>query len=142
MERLLIALVILAVALVVAWFAQRRRPDAPTQASPIRSLPQQLDRGDFVSPGQNYLVAVFTSDTCDACASVLEAVETLAAPDVAIQNISWQSDKELHDRYAIDTVPATVIAGPDGAVGAGFLGQMPAAELAESMAAFRNSALG
>ncbi|MCP3937015.1 MAG: hypothetical protein GY708_16785 [Actinomycetia bacterium] len=142
MERLLIAVVILVVALVVAWFAQRRRPDAPMQTSADRLLPHQLDRGDFTSPEQTYLVAVFSSDSCDACASVLAAVETLAAPDVAIQNISWQFDKDLHDRYAIETVPATVIAGPDGVVGAGFLGQMQVAELVESMTALRNTSLG
>lgn len=138
MERVLIAAAIIVIALVVAYLAQRRRSDPPTQATPVRSLPQQLDRADFAFPASTYLVVVFSSDTCDACSAVLDTVEAIRADDVAVQNVSWQADKILHGRYEIDTVPATVVAGPDGAVGAAFLGQMPQGELIEAMQAFRD----
>ncbi|MCB0989690.1 MAG: thioredoxin family protein [Acidimicrobiales bacterium] len=138
MERVIIAAAIIAVALVVAFVAQRRRTDPPTQATPVRSLPQQLDREDFAAPGTTFVVVMFSSDTCDACALVSETVKAIEAPDVAFQNVSWQADKKLHARYEIESVPATVIAGPDGAVGAAFLGTIVEAELVEAMQAFRN----
>ena len=60
MDRLLLALAVVVVAVIVAQIVRRRRADAPTQ--PSRSLPSQLDRHDFA--GEAWLVAVFTSDSC------------------------------------------------------------------------------
>ena len=68
MERLLIALAVVAVAAVVSEVVRRRRSaDAPTQSR--RELPSQLDRSDF--PGDNWLVTIFTSESCSTCADVV-----------------------------------------------------------------------
>ena len=76
MDRVLLAVVIAVVAAVVALVLRRRaRPDAPTQ--PRGRVPEQLDRRDFSSPDAPWLVAVFTSQTCDACADVRSKVEVL-----------------------------------------------------------------
>lgn len=137
MERLVIALVLIVVAVAVAGIVQRRRPDAPTQ-SRAAILPQQLDRGDFAGADAPWLVVVFSSDTCDACVEALVKAESLAADDVVVQEVSWQTDPDLHRRYAIGTVPALVIAGADGAVGAGFVGPPPTTELWAAMASLRD----
>ena len=70
MTRVLIALVLVAIAAVVALVVERRRPAPPTQ--PTFAVPAQLDRDDFDRPDAAWLVAVFTSATCDACAGVWE----------------------------------------------------------------------
>lgn len=136
MERLLIAAAIVIVALVVAAALRRRQPDAPTQGSTF-ALPQQLDRADFDHAEVPWLAVVFSSDTCDACAEAMVKAETLVTDDVAVQEVSWQRSPALHERYAIDTVPAMVIAGADGAVEAAFLGPPPTGELWAAMDAAR-----
>ena len=126
MERLLLALAIVALAAVVSGFVRNRRTsDPPTQ--PRRELPTQLDRGDF--EGDKWLVAVFTSDSCNSCADVARKAEVMRSDEVAVAVTSFQARKDLHDRYAIDAVPCLVIADPDGVVHDGFLGPVTATDL-------------
>ena len=101
MERLLVAVALAVVALVVASVVQRRqRADAPVRTG--YELPTQLDRGDFDRPDAPWLVAVFTSATCDTCRGVWERAQPLASDAVAVQEIEYRARKDLHDRYAID----------------------------------------
>lgn len=132
MERLILAVVLVAVAVVIAGVVQRRRPDAPTQA-PSALVPRQLDRNDFSGSSSEWLIVVFSSDTCQACDDALSQAESLAGDDVHIQEITWQDDPDLHRRYSIETVPLMAIAGPDGAVGAGFVGPPDPAELRKAL---------
>jgi len=136
MERLLIAALLVVVAFVVAGYVQRRRPDAPTQSRSV-SIPQQLDRGDFSGASSPWLVVVFSSDTCAACETALARAEYLAGDDVHVQEVTWQVDAELHQRYSIDTVPIVVIASEDGSVEAGFVGPPATAELLAAMTSLR-----
>jgi hypothetical protein len=134
MDRLLIAAAIVAVAVVVALLVRRRRPDAPAQVS--RSVPSQLDRSDFDQPDAAWLVAVFTSATCDTCGEVVRAARTLAAPpSVVVTDVEYQSRRELHDRYRVEAVPMVVIADAEGVVRAGRFGPVSAMELAAALAA-------
>jgi hypothetical protein len=138
MDRLLIAAAIVAVAVVVALLVRRRRPDAPAQVS--RSVPSQLDRADFDHPDAPWLVAVFTSATCDTCSEVVREAGTLAAPpDVAVTDVGYQTRRELHDRYRVEAVPMVVIADAEGVVRAGRFGPVSAAELAAALAAARGA---
>ena len=137
MERLILAAVLVVVALIVAGVVQRRRLDAPTQARNAL-IPQQLDRADFERPETDWLVVVFSSSTCDACAEALVKAQSLAAHDVVVQEVVWQTSRDLHERYAIDTVPSLVIAGIDGAVEAGFIGPPPTSELWAAMSSLRD----
>lgn len=126
MDRLLIALAIMAVAGIVAEVARRRRrTDPPTQ--PRRQLPSQLDRADF--DGSGWLVAVFTSETCSTCADVVRKAEAARSDEVAVSVVSYQARRDLHERYAIDAVPCLVIADGDGVVHDGFLGPVTATDL-------------
>ncbi len=134
MERLIIALVVVAVAAVIAEALRRRRvADPPTQAH--HDLPSQLDRGDF--DGANWLVAVFTSDTCSSCADVKRKADVLSSSDVTVQNVSYQARQDLHQRYSIDAVPSLVIADAEGVVHAGFVGPVTATDLWAAMAECR-----
>ncbi len=136
MERLIIALVIVAVVAVVAVVARRRRvADAPTQRR--FSAPQQLDRDDFARPEAPWLVAVFSSATCDVCAQVVQKAKVLECRDVAVVEIEYTADRALHERYSIDAVPTLVIADARGVAVATFLGPMTATDLWAAVAEAR-----
>jgi hypothetical protein len=136
MARLLVAVAIVAVAAVVASIVRRRRStDPPTQGG--FELPVQLDRNDFDRAGAPWLVAVFTSSTCASCADVVSKAAVLSADDVVVVEVAYQHRPDLHARYAIDAVPALVLADTDGVVRAGFLGPVTATDLWAAAAAAR-----
>ena len=134
-ERLLVAAVLMAVALAVAYVLRRRRPAPPTQ--PRRAVPTQLDPGDFEVAGHQWLVAVFTSTTCDSCQRATAKAGVLASPQVAYQEVPYQGRRDLHERYGIDVVPTTLIADTEGAVRAAFVGVPTATDLWAAMAEAR-----
>ncbi len=134
MDRLLLALVIVAVAAAIALVARRRRaPDAPTQTA--HEAPAQLDRRDFaplvhaVSIDAEWLVVVFTSATCHTCAEMTTKAAVLASPHVAVVEVEYNAQRSLHQRYRIDAVPTTVVADAQGVVRASFLGRASATDL-------------
>lgn len=131
MDRLLLALAIMAVAAVVAEIVRRRRrADPPTQ--PRRELPSLLDRADFDRADVHragWLIAVFTSDTCSTCADMVRKAHVLRCDQVAVSIVSFQERPDLHQRYGIDAVPCLVVADPDGVVHDGFLGPVTATDL-------------
>lgn len=137
MSRLILTVVILAVAAGVAFALRRRQPEAPTQprAWPV---PVQLDRADFARPDAPFLVAVFTSATCDNCARVVAKSRVLEAPDVAYDEISYQSDKARHERYGVEAVPMVLVADADGVVHKSFVGEVSAIDLWGAVATVRD----
>jgi hypothetical protein len=135
-ERLVIALVLAAVAVAVAAVLQRRqRVDAPVRTG--YAVPDQLDRGDFDRPEAPWLVAVFSSATCRTCAGVWEKARQLASDDVVVQEIEVGQARALHQRYRIEAVPTTVVADVAGVVRASFLGPVTAADLWAEVAELR-----
>ena len=112
MERVLVAAVLVAVAVVAALVIQRRRPAPPTQ-SRHWDVPAQLDRADFAGADRPWLVAVFTSSTCDSCERATAKAEVLASALVAYEEIPYQSRKDVHERYGIEVVPLKVIFGSE-----------------------------
>ena len=136
MDRLIVALVIVAVVGLVALVAQRRRvPDVPTQRR--FSAPEQLDRDDFARPEAPWLVAVFSSATCDVCAQVIAKANVLECDDVAVAEVEYSTDRALHERYSIDAVPTVVVADSQGVAVATFLGPMTATDLWAAVAEAR-----
>jgi hypothetical protein len=136
MERIVVALVLAGVALGVAAVLQRRqRPDAPVRTG--YSVPAQLDRADFARPDAPWLVAVFTSATCDACHGVWERAQPLASASVVLQQVEYGADRALHERYGIDAVPTTLVVGPDGVVVDSFVGPVTATDLWAAVAEAR-----
>lgn len=132
----LIASLILVFAAALSFFIRRRKPDAPSQTS--HTVPQQLSRDDFLSAEKPWLLAVFTSSTCDACQDVATKAKVLASKDVAVQIIEFQEMSDLHARYSIDAVPTTVIADHLGVVQYGVLGPVSATDLWAAMARCRD----
>ena len=135
MERLLLAIVLVAVVAIAANLVRRRREaDPPTQAR--REIPAQLDRSDF--DGAGWLVVVFTSATCSTCADVVRKAEVLSSDEVTVVTASFQGQRGLHERYGIDAVPCLVIADSDGVVHSGFLGPVTATDLWAAIANARD----
>jgi hypothetical protein len=135
-ERLLIAGVLVAVAVVAAILIDRRRPAPPTQSRQW-PVPVQLDRADFEGVDVPWLVAVFTSSACDSCIRATAKAEVLASPLVAYQEIAYQERKDLHERYGVEIVPLIVVAGDDGVVRASFVGVPTATDLWAAVAEAR-----
>jgi hypothetical protein len=126
-----------AVAAAVAVVGQRRRvPDAPTQRR--YNVPEQLDRDDFPRPEAPWLVAVFTSDVCDKCAEVAIKAAVLESDEVAVANIEFSAERDLHARYQIDAVPTLLIVDADGVTRRSFLGPMTATDLWAAVAEARD----
>lgn len=139
MARILIVGLVVAGALLVAFLLQRRKPDAPIRTG--YSTPEQLDRGDFDRPDAPWLVAVFTSATCATCADVWTKAQVLASADVVVQQLEYGRDRALHERYAVDAVPALVVADRDGVVQRSFLGPVSATHLWAALAEVRGEAV-
>jgi hypothetical protein len=82
-------------------------------------------------------VAVFTSATCTTCAGVWDKTQLLASDDVVTQEIEVSAHGDLHKRYSIEAVPATLIVDTDGQVRASFLGAVTATDLWATVAELR-----
>lgn len=136
MNQFLLVLAAMSVALVASVLLRRRKPEAPTQGG--YEIPTQLDRSDFASPHAPWLVAVFTSATCNTCADVATKAAVLASSEVAVERIDYIDNKELHSRYKIDAVPLLVIADQNGVVQKGFIGPVKAQDLWAAVAECRD----
>jgi hypothetical protein len=135
METLLIALIVAALAAVVALTLRKRTPEPPTQTS--WTVPQQLDRSDFADPDAPWLVVLFTSETCSACASMTAKAELMRSSAVSVDVVPFLARKAVHERYRIDAVPTTVMADADGVVGRSFVGPVSVTDLWAAMAELR-----
>ena len=139
--RIIIGLVVVAVAAVVAIAFERRRA---ASAAPVRDpfpIPRQLHRADFDRPSAPWLVALFSSTTCEGCAAMHEKVLAVATPEVVAVDVSFQADRALHDRYEISGVPMVLIADAEGVVRRAFVGAVSATDLWAALAAARDPSL-
>ena len=136
MSRVLIAVALVAVALVIAYVLEKRRPAPPTQ--PTWAVPSQLDRADFERPEAQWLVVVFTSATCSTCAGVLAKARPLENDDVAVQEVEAVERRDLHQRYAIDAVPTLVVADAEGVVRGSLVGPASAEEIWAAVSSVRD----
>ena len=133
--RLAIAGAILLVVSGVAWWLQRRRPDAPPRdAFPV---PRQLDRADFPRPDVPWLVAYFSSATCASCQGLGPKVTVLDSAAVATCELSFEDERALHDRYDISAIPMILVTDQDGVVCRAFVGATTATDLWAAVAEVR-----
>src|SRR3954453_895969 len=138
MAQILVAVVLaIAAVAVAAVLRRRRRPEAPTQGG--WTTPTQLDRGDFVRPDAPWLIAVFSSGTCNACAEMVAKARVMEAKDVAVQEVEYSDAIELHRRYRIDAVPLVLLADARGVVRASFIGPVSATDLWAAFAEARGA---
>ena len=131
---LVVVLVLVAVG-IAAVINRRRRPPAPTNVS--HTVPDRLDRADFVRPEAPWLVAVFTSASCSSCGGVWDKARHLDGDAVAVQEVEAGAARVLQDRYRITAVPTVVIADAVGVVRAAFVGPVTATDLWATMAELR-----
>jgi hypothetical protein len=136
MINLIAVAVAVTIALLVAWVLKKRKPEPPTQGG--YHIPTQIDRADFPEHQASWLVAVFSSATCDACAGVLSKAMVLACEEVNVVKVEFQTDKVLHERYKIDAVPTLVVVDESGVVCAGFIGPITAQDLWAAVAECRD----
>jgi hypothetical protein len=128
MTQVLVAVAVAVVAVAVALILRSRRTtDAPTQ--PGATVPSQLDRADVPRPDAPWLVAVFTSATCGTCADVTRKAAVLASREVVVQEVEFSAQREMHKRYAIDSVPVLVVADSEGVVRGAVVGPVSATDL-------------
>ena len=132
MERVLLAVGIAIVVAIVAVVLERRRPEPPSQRK--WAVPAQLDRTDFDRPGAPWLLAVFSSATCESCRTAITRAEALASGDVVVQDVEFSARRDLHERYNIETVPMLVVADRQGVVRAHFVGTPAEGEVEQAFA--------
>ena len=135
MDRLIILVAVAAAAATLAFLVQRRRPDAPIRTG--WTVPEQLDRRDFARPDAPWLVAVFTSASCDSCAAVVDVAGPLASDAVAVDVVEVGERRKVHDRYAVDAVPMVLLVDTLGVVRDHHLGPVSATHLWGSLAELR-----
>ncbi len=135
MERFLIAAAVVVLAVVVAVMFERRRPEAPTQG--VWPVPTQLDRADFAGAERPWLVAVFSSATCNSCAQALAKARVLASDEVWVEEVEVKARPDLHRRYRVEAVPTLVVADAEGVVRASFVGPPSATDLWAAVAEAR-----
>lgn len=136
--RLGIAAGLLAVAAVVAFVIERRTRARTAPAHRSYDYPRQVLRGDFARPDTPWLVVVFSSESCNGCASVLAKAAVLDSNAVAVVECEFGANRSLHERYAIDGVPTTIVADTEGVVRRGFIGAVTATDLWVAVADLRN----
>ena len=142
--RAVVALVLLAVAGGVAWRLERRpRRHATRDAVPVHDrarVPAQLDRADFARPDAPWLLVLFSSKECGGCAEMATKVAVLETDEVAVTEVEYTAQKDLQDKYSIDSVPLVVVADSDGVVRAHAFGNVPASEVWSAVAQARGAA--
>lgn len=137
MTRVYIAAAIFLLVCIAALWLRRRRPAPPLQDG--WHPPMQIDRGDFVNPEKQWLVAVFTSVLCDACEKAVVAGSFLESSDVAYQLVTAEENPGLHDRYRVEQIPLLLIADSQGVVQLNTVGPPVATELWAEFAHIREN---
>ena len=123
------------VAVLALVIRRSRVSDAPTQK--LFVAPTQIDRTDFASQSHDWLVVVFTSATCHVCADMTAKAKVLATREVAVIEVEYEMQGDLHTRYHIEAVPTIVICDVRGVVHKSFVGPLSATDLWAAMATAR-----
>jgi len=137
--RIGIAAALVAVAVVIALALERRRKATNAPIGDAYPVPRQLYRADFPQPASPWLVVLFSSSTCDSCATMREKVLALGSSEVGVCDIEFGQARELHERYEISGVPMVLIADSEGVVRHSFVGPVTATDLWAAVAEIRGS---
>ncbi len=137
MTRLLIAVAIAGgVSLVAALF---RRSNASQVVSVRRNaLPTRVPATEVgLDPGP--AIIVFTESTCDSCQTAVRLVRGPAGAGMPVADIEYAAEPGLHKKFAIDTVPTTLVVDNEGNVLAGWTGRVDLGEFTTALAEIAQS---
>ncbi|HEU5302229.1 MAG TPA: thioredoxin family protein [Acidimicrobiia bacterium] len=133
--QVVVGVAVVAAGIVVAAVLRRRAPlGPPRDAYPV---PRQLVRADFPRPEAPWLVAYFSSETCDSCQTLGPKVAVLEAPDVVACEVELSAARSLHERYEIAAIPMILVADAEGVVLRAFVGATSATDLWAAVAEVR-----
>jgi hypothetical protein len=133
--RIGLAVALIALAVVVAFVLERRRAAPPPRD--VYPVPRQLDRFDFPRANAPWLVALFSSTTCESCEKLPAKLAVLESADVATCEIEYHAQPDLHRRYEISGIPTTLVVDAEGVVRAAFVGAFTATDLWAAVAEAR-----
>jgi hypothetical protein len=92
--------VVIAAAVVLAAVALglllRSRQAVATPTQPSLDVPAQLDRADFPQATAPWMVAVFSSASCNSCADVLRKAQVMASSEVSVVDVEFTEHRALH----------------------------------------------
>jgi Thioredoxin len=134
--RIGLAVALIALAVIVALVLERRRAAPPPRD--VYPVPRQLDRSDFPRADTPWLVALFSSTTCESCENLSPKLAVLDSADVVTCEIEFHAQPDLHRRYEISGIPTTLVADSDGVVRAAFVGAFTATDLWAAVAEARS----
>jgi len=123
------------VALAALVLRRRSAVDAPTQK--VFAAPTQIDRSDFPTAQHQWMVAVFTSETCHVCADMLGKAHVVASNSVSVVELEYSAFKDLHSKYNIETVPTIIVTDDRGVVHKSFIRPVSATDLWAGVASAR-----
>jgi len=123
------------VALAALVLRRRSAVDAPTQK--VFAAPTQIDRSDFPTAQHQWMVAVFTSETCHVCADMLAKAHVVASNSVSVVELEYSAFKDLHSKYNIEAVPTIIVTDDRGVVHKSFIGPVSATDLWAGVASAR-----
>ena len=136
MVSIAIAFVIgLSVALIALVLRRRSAVDAPTQK--VFTAPTQIDRSDVPTAEHQWMVAVFTAQTCHVCADMLAKAQVVASTSVSVVELEYSAFKDLHGKYNIEAVPTIIVTDERGVVHKSFIGPVSATDLWAGVASAR-----
>lgn len=130
---------LLIVAVIVALVLERRRKSTVAPIRDTYPVPRQLYRNDFPRPDAPWLVALFSSRTCDSCALMRQKVLALDSPEVSACDIEFSASRSLHERYEISGVPMVLVTDAEGVVLQSFVGPVSATDLWAAVAGVREA---
>ena len=125
----------LLVALIALVLRRRSAVDAPTQK--VFAAPTQIDRCDFPTAQHQWMVAVFTSETCHVCADMLAKAHVVASNSVSVVELEYSAFKDLHGKYNVEAVPTIIVTDERGVVHKSFIGPVSATDLWAGVASAR-----
>jgi len=123
------------VALAALVLRRRSAVDAPTQK--VFAAPTQIDRSDFPIAQYQWMVAVFTSETCHVCADMLAKAHVVASNSVSVVELEYSAFKDLHGKYNVEAVPTIIVTDERGVVHKSFIGPVSATDLWAGVASAR-----
>ena len=86
------------------------------------AIPGHLSREDFNFLNEPWLVVIFSSESCETCKPVVTEGMKLTSLGVAIQEVTAETNKSLHEKYDIDAVPMLLLVDKFGVVRSSHLG--------------------